>query len=557
MLSATAVRDGYPPSRYTFWEVSPGEISMSKKMREYCKSLIRTLAAIAVFSSFVSVGQAEPFIDLGGRGDDSSNIVVPLNKAAIVDLPKGVSDVLLSQPNVVDAVVRSSNRVYLFGREVGQANAFFFDAHGRQVLNLEIQVERDVDALNDLLARLMPEARITAEGINDNIVLRGSVRSSVEAATAADIASRFAGDDDKVIPMLSIRQREQVMLKVRIVEMQRSVVKKLGVDLNGMAALSNASINAATGLGGAGAAASGLLFEGIRDFGTNGSNLGVSFEALEQIGVVRTLAEPTLTAVSGESANFRAGGEFPIPVNQVDNVVSIEFKKFGVALGFTPLVLDKGRINIKVSTEVSEVTPTNNFSIAGSTITLPGTPAVPGPPDQLDLVDSDGDGLIDTAQNVTQFLIDNGTIAGREAGIPATDPITISNNGLNIPAFTVRSANTTVELPSGGSLVMAGLLQENMRQMVEGIPKLKEIPILGQLFRSRDYQNSETELVIIATPYIVGPTHESKLTDPAKGFIAASDIEAELLGRITATYGLAGAGVEEKTLEGPFGFILD
>ncbi|MCA8887563.1 MAG: hypothetical protein KDA46_01960 [Parvularculaceae bacterium] len=300
-----------------------------------------------------------------------------------------------------------------------------------------------------------------------------------------------------------------------------------------------------------------------RLFSDGESRVGLSFQALERVGLVKTLAEPTLTAVSGETASFLAGGEFPIPIGQRDGVISLEFKEFGVGLGFTPLVLGKGRINVKVSTEVSEISPQNNFSLGGDTVTIPGTPAVPGPADQYTIVDSDGDGIPDQVVNLTSVAAGEagvpilGNPIGRDFGTPAGEPTVFSTNGLTIPSLTVRRAKTTVELPSGGSLVMAGLLQENMRQTISGVPGIKDIPLLGQLFRSRDYQNSETELVIIVTPYLVDPTHESKLTDPAKGFVAASDMHTLLTGKLVSTYGLAGTGVEEKTLQGPMGFILD
>jgi pilus assembly protein CpaC len=426
---------------------------------------------------------------------------------------------------------------------VGQTNAFFFDADGRQILNLEIQVERDVDALSDLISRLMPDSRITVEAINDNVILRGSVPSGVQAANAADIAGRFIGDPAKVVAMMSIRDREQVMLKVRVVEMQRSLIKQLGIDPSGFTSLSENAFEAtASTLSGT---ATGLTGTVNRFFGGGQSGFNVSFQALERVGLVKTLAEPTLTAVSGETASFLAGGEFPIPIGQNDGVISIEFKEFGVGLGFTPLVLDKGRINVKVSTEVSEISSLNNFSLSGSTLTLPGTPP---PPDELIPIDTDGDGNPDAVFNVTEAAGE--TLLG-------TDPTVITQTGLTIPSLTVRRAKTTVELPSGGSLVMAGLLQENMRQTISGVPYLKDVAVLGQLFRSRDYQSSETELVIIVTPYLVDPTHPSKLTDPDRGFVAASDMQTILLGQVAAQYGVAGAGVQEKTLQGPMGFILD
>lgn len=478
------------------------------------KEIARPIAAIAasvaamVFAapSFAQTGAYPVNIDVGGESVVSKSIILPLNKAAIVELPRDAADVLVSQPSVVDAVVRSPRRVYLLGLTTGQTNAFFFDGRGRQILNLEIQVERDVDALGELFERVMPDARIEIESVNDNIVLRGVAQSASEAANASELAGRFVGNPENVINLISVRDPEQVMLKVRIVEMQRQLLKQLGVSTSGTVRLSDAAVS----------------FSALNSVATNGGlgidstkfdtgdldRLDASLQAFESNGLVRVLAEPNLTAISGESARFLAGGEFPVPVGQDDGVISIEFKEFGVGLGFTPLVLSKGRINLKVSTEVSEITTENAFFVPGVTT-----------------VDDDGN-LITTA-------------------------------GLSIPGLSVRRANTVVELPSGGSLVMAGLLQEDMRATVEGVPGVKDVPVLGQLFRSRNYANNETELVIIVTPYLVNPTHESKLLDPTEGFVAASDAQSILFGKIVSTYGLAGAGVNESSLQGPMGFILD
>ncbi len=445
-------------------------------------------------------------IDGGGVSNVSQSIILPLNKAAIVDLPQPAVDVLVTQPTVVDAVVRSPRRVYLLGLSIGQTNAFFFDSRGRQILNLEIRVERDMDALAGVIRRVMPNSRIEVDALNDNVILRGTVQTAAEAANAHSLAGRFIDDPEKVVNMIKIRDPEQVMLKVRIVEMQRQVLKQLGVSTSGSVVLSDAAL-AFSNINTIGATG-GL---GVNSTNTNVGDLqriDASLQAFESTGLVRILAEPTLTSISGESAKFLAGGEFPVPVGQDDGVISIEFKEFGVGLGFTPLVLSKGRINLNISTEVSEVTTENSFFVPGVTT-----------------VDNNGN-FITTA-------------------------------GLSIPGLTVRRANTTVELPSGGSLVMAGLLQEDMRSTIDGVPGMKDVPVLGQLFRSRDYQNNETELVIIVTPYLVEATHESNLRDPAEGMVIASDAESILMGKLLSTYGLAGAGVKEASLQGPMGFILD
>ncbi|GJL93901.1 MAG: secretin [Hyphococcus sp.] len=463
-------------------------------------------AAAMTTPAYAQRGINEVRIDAGGESAVSKSIVLPLDKAAIVELPYPAADVLVSQPSVVDAVVRSPRRVYLLGLQTGQTNAFFFDSRGRQILNLEIQVERDMDALSDLMRRLMPNSRIEIDSMNDNVILRGTVQTASEAANAHSLAGRFVEDPEKVVNMLAVRDPDQVMLKVRIVEMQRQLLKQLGVSTNGSVVLSDAAFTFASA--NALATTGGLGLTGAQTNIGDLQRLDTSLQAFETNGLVRILAEPNLTSVSGESAKFLAGGEFPVPVGQDDGVITIEFKEFGVGLGFTPLVLSKGRINLKISTEVSEVTTENAFFVPGATT-----------------VDDDG--------NLTQTA------------------------GLAIPGLSVRRANTTVELPSGGSLVMAGLLQEDLRSTIEGVPGMKDVPVLGQLFRSRNYQNNETELVIIVTPYLVEPTHESNLVDPTKGMVPASDAETILMGRLISTYGLAGAGVKEASLQGPMGFILD
>ena len=238
-----------------------------------------------------------------------------------------------------------------------------------------------------------------------------------------------------------------------------------------------------------------------------GNSVEAIIKAFERSGLIRTLAEPNLTAVSGESAKFLAGGEFPVPVaRDRDGNVQIEFKPFGVGLGFTPVVLSEGRISLRISTEVSEITGENSFVSQGGLG-----------------VDGDGD------------LIQ----------IP----------GITIPGLRVRRAETTVELPSGGSMVIAGLLQQTMRQNLDGIPGLKNLPILGTLFQSRDFQSGETELVVIVTPYLVEATSPKNLAGPTDGFVAASDAEAILLSRLNAVYGSKGA-TPQGSLKGPVGFIV-
>ncbi len=442
--------------------------------------------------------------------DETSRIVkIGLNKSMIVRLPVPARDVLVSGPKKLDAVVRTARTIYLMGLEVGQTNVFFFDADGRQILSLDVAVERDTTILKQTLRRLIPGADIDVEAMNDNVILTGTVRSAQQSRMAVDIAARFVAPIDgptnsdhdgvlRVINALSIAGKDQVMLKVTVVEMQRTVLKQLGVDLNaafsvGATALSFATVNPFT-------LANGVLSNTnlAAQHTSGGTTVGGIIRAMERDGLLRTLAEPTLTAVSGETANFLAGGEFPIPVASDDNGITIEFKPFGVGLGFTPIVLSEGRINLKVSTEVSELT-TDGFSLGTSATT-------------------------------------------------AT---------LTIPGLRVRRANTTVELPSGGSLVMAGLIQDEHKQQLNGVPGIKDVPILGTLFRSRDFQNEETELAIIITPYIVQPVARDKLVTPDHRLNIATDHQAYLFGWLNKVYGVNGAPGPKGTYHGDVGFMVE
>lgn len=441
------------------------------------------------------------------------------NKSMLVELQIDLRDVVVSAPEIVDAMVQTSDRVYLIAKKQGQANAFFYDANGEQVLILEITVESDAAPLEALLQRLLPGANIKVEMLNDTAVLTGSVRSPADSNRASDIASRFLAPPDsnsraqlKVINMLTVDGEEQVMLKVVVAEVQREALKQFGVNLGSVINSTNFSttvltdnalpLTAAAGLGALGAlgistdtsqqaacpagslcnygnmtqypSAKAVGNSGIQNSAQFGS-VGVTtvLRALERQGLIRTLAEPNLTAVSGEAAKFLAGGEYPVPVSAKDGQISVSFKEFGVGVAFTPVVLSEGRISLKIDTEVSELTNSGAVTLSGITI----------------------------------------------------------------PALRKRTAKSTVELPSGGSLAMAGLLSDDVRQNIDGFPGLKDVPILGTLFRSRDYIRRETELVIIVTPYMVRPVARKNLAIPGDGLAPATDIEANLLGQLNRIYG--------------------
>jgi pilus assembly protein CpaC len=440
----------------------------------------------------------------GGSGPQSHRVTLSINKGMIVELPEDARDVLVSNPAVVDAIVRTPRQIYLVGLKSGPTNAFFFAANGKQLLNLEIRVERDMGELKTIIERNVSDSNVQVETINDSVVLNGSVKNAGDAEAARQIAMRYVTESgksmsqDSVVSRVGIRGGDQVMLRVRVAEMQRSLSKQLGTnfaaafDIGKSIPISATSINPFSLLGQALSTSQALQ---IGDM-TLGNSVEAVVRAFERSGMIRTLAEPNLTAVSGESAKFLAGGEFPVPVGRdQDGNVTIEFKPFGVGLGFTPLVLSEGRISLRISTEVSEITSENAFVSTGG-----------GP------------------------------------------------NGITIPGLRVRRAETTVELPSGGSMVMAGLLQQSMKQNIDGIPGLKNIPVLGSLFQSRDFQSGETELVVIVTPYLVKPVAARDLASPVDGFVPPSDAESILLSRLNAVYG-KGKPVQ-GSLKGPVGFTV-
>jgi pilus assembly protein CpaC len=434
--------------------------------------------------------------------DTARFIPLGIGKSLVIDLPTDVKDVLVADPKVANAVVRSARRAYLIGVAVGQTNVFFFDAEGRQIAGYDIAVTRDLNGVRAALRQALPDVHI--EGVGEGIMLRGSVTSPTESQQAYDLAVRLTGSDAKVFNGISIRGRDQVMLKVTVAEVQRDIIKQLGIDLNGTfsygaTVVDFANSNPFSALGTP-------LNNGFIS-ATNGGNLTATLRAMERAGVIRTLAEPTLTAISGETATFIAGGEFPIPSGlSCDTTKSppvcqseVDWKKFGVSLNFTPVVLTEGRISLKVMTEVSDLSSENAMTL-------------------------------------------------QPAG---------SRQSLTIPSIRTRRADTVLEIPSGGAMAMAGMLQEQTRQQINGFPGLMQIPVLGALFKSRDYLNRQTELMVLVTPYIVRATAQKNLSRPDDGFADASDPSSVLLGRLNRIYGIAGRVDPNQVYYGTYGYNLD
>ena len=436
-------------------------------------------------------------------GSDSSSRFVQLGigKSVVIDLPRDIKDVLVAEPKFANAVVRSTRRAYLIGVAVGQTNIYFFDADGKQIAGFDVAVTRDLNGIRATIQKLLPNADVRVDGVGDGVMLSGSVANAGESQQAADVATKLVGSLDKVVNNLTIRGRDQVMLKVTVAEVQRDIIKQLGIDLNGTsvsfgnAVLNFNNSNPFTALGQPLVAGNGV----------QGSFKGISatLNAMERAGVIRTLAEPTLTAISGESANFLAGGEFPVPAGYTCDPtthvcqLAIQFKKFGVGLNFTPVVLSEGRISLKVLTEVSELSNENSIQLVQGTSTQ------------------------------------------------------------TIPAIKTRRAETTVEIPSGGALAMAGMIQEQTKHNISGLPGLMQLPVLGTLFKSRDYVARQTELMVIVTPYIARSVAQKDLSRPDDGFQDSSDPAAVLLGRLNRIYGAPGNKAPAAGYQGKYGFILD
>ena len=425
---------------------------------------------------------------------DGHFVRIALNKSIVIRLPANAHDVIVGNPEIVDAVVRSKNTAYLFARSIGQTNIFFFDEGGQQILNLDLEVAIDALALQKLIERSLPHAKITVEWADKNVVLTGTA-SAGDAKLAVDIAQNFAAIPKSqmgnlgIVNAIKIAGEDQVMLKVRIVEVKRNVLKQFGVDLQALLSLGKfafqlQSIGPLAGLTGA---------KGVYSDGTN-TITGV-IRAMETDGVLKTLAEPNLTAISGQPASFHVGGEFPTGTScsgtsssgSSATTCGVEFKEFGVSLEFTPLVLSEGRINLAIKTDVSELSD-------------------------------------------------------------------IRVNG--IPGIDTRSAQTVVELPSGGSMMLAGLIKDTTRQQIDATPGLKKLPVLGALFRSRDYTHDETELVVIVTPYLVGSVTENQLSTPADRLNVPTDRQTILLGRLNKIYGTAGQN-PDGVYHGNVGFIVE
>ncbi len=436
-------------------------------------------------------GSGPAAVPLIGTADEV--VRLPLNKTLQLQLPSAVRDVIVGNQAIADVIVRSPTQLFLLGRSVGDTNVFLLDGSGKIIQRFEINVHPDTDSIKSLLTQLLPNENISVDGAGDSIVLSGSVSSDGAVQQAQSIARRFVTKDEMIVNMLRVTNEQQVLLQVRVAEMQKSALKEVGVDtsFDSVSVLGGTVTAATTALG---ATAVAPAFTALFDL----KNVDITLDLLEARGMAKKLAEPNLVTVSGESANLLVGGEFPIPVPQDTDTLTIEFKQFGVSLAFLPVVLDSGRISLKIATEVSSLSPDGAISIplAGGTV--------------------------------------------------------------EVPALQVRRANSVVELPSGGSIMIAGLLQSDMINGLNGTPGIMDVPVLGALFRSSSFLHRETDLVILVNATLVKPTSPQLLALPTDGFAPASDLDRYFLGHMQNIYVKQPVpqGNNAPSLEGPIGYII-
>ena len=334
-------------------------------------------ATLAPMAPVIGADMNVPVIKVAASEATSRFIPLGVGKSVAIDLPTDVKDVLVGDPKIANAVLRSSRRVYMIGVKVGQTNMFFFDAKGRQIAGFDVAVTRDLNGLRAVLRKMFPDSDIRIEGVGDAVMLTGTAASPDESQRAFDLASRLVGSNAKVVNNITVSGRDQVMLKVTVAEVKREVLKQLGIDISATLNYGSAVVNF-NSVNPFAASGTSPLSSLNSNFGIN-PNVDATLRAMERAGVMRTLAEPSLTAISGETANFMAGGEIPIPVGlECGNTGSacqpkIEYKKFGVSLAFTPVVLSSGRISLKVMTEVSNISNQNSITLQqnGFNATIP------------------------------------------------------------------------------------------------------------------------------------------------------------------------------------------
>jgi pilus assembly protein CpaC len=433
------------------------------------------------------------------QGSVSSALKVPMNRAVVVESETPFAELSIANPGIADISTLSDQSIYVLGKAPGRTTLTLLGPDGRLIANVEVQVSPDVDEFKERLSQILPGEKIEVRTANDGIVLSGVVSSTAKLDRALDLAERYA--PERVSNLMSVGGTQQVMLQVRFAEMQRSVSKELSGSFgfanpggrfragvaNNIDGINNVLNNGTVTTNLAGALGASFEFAGLE--------FAALLEALESKGVVRTLAEPNLTALSGQEARFLAGGEVPIPVLSDGGGVGVEFKAFGVEMNFTPTVVDGDQINLIINAAVSAIDPTNS----------------------------------------------------------------VISNGISINAFSRREATTTVEMRDGESFAIAGLLQDDFTDLASQVPWLGDLPVLGALFRSADFQRQQSELVIIVTPHLVTPTRGEALMLPTDRVRPPSEAELFLFGKVAGNRRARGAVAEvsRQDFGGSYGYVME
>ncbi len=433
-------------------------------------------------------------------GAPSSALQVPMNRAVVVESDTPFAELSIANPGIADISTLSDKSIYVLGKAPGRTTMTLLGADGRLISNVEVHVTPDIAEFKERLRQILPGEQIEVRTANDGIVLSGTVSSTAKLDRALDLANRYA--PERISNLMSVGGTQQVMLKVRFAEMQRSVSKSLSASLGISSNGGKITGGAATGnINGINSALAGSTISttstGAMSLGFSAGSLqfAVLLEALESKGMVRTLAEPNLTALSGQEAKFLAGGEYPIPVSSEDGKISVEYKPFGVELNFTPVVVDGDIINLTLNAAVSSIDTT----------------------------------------------------------------VSVVTNGISINAFKRRETSTTVEMRDGESFAIAGLLQDDFRNLNGQVPWLGDIPVIGALFRSSEYQRSQSELVIIVTPHLVTPTRGEALALPTDRVKLPTERELFLFGKVTGKNAPKGAAgeVARQDYNGSYGYVME
>lgn len=466
---------------------------------KFAHTCARNLALATILLTLSLFGWAHSAHSLEVVNVEGEEIIIEVRKASLIRLERPVAAVFVANPNIADVQVKSPRLIYVFASTVGETTFFAIDENEEVIAKFLIKVNHNLTRLREAIDSLAPATGIQVSSIDGALVLEGVADSPELALNLRQLAGRFISEGETVIDRLKVSAPNQVNLRVRVAEVSRSAIKELGVNWDAVFTGTSFLFGLATGnpvlAAGAFATRSGAANSVFGNFTSNKLDVNGLIDALANEGLLYVLAEPNLTAMSGETASFLAGGEFPIPVPGNNGGVTITFKQFGVQLAFTPVVLGDSRISLRVRPEVSQL------STSG-------------------------------AVQIDTFLI---------------------------PALTTRRAETTVELASGQSFAIAGLLSANTNQDVSKFPGLGDVPVLGTLFRSETFLRDESELVIIITPYLVRPVIGRDLAEPTDGLTPPNDIERILLGR---NYG-GGTGDEpeetpnETHLQGPAGFMVE